>query len=452
MSHSLAGLVALNLVFLGAGYLLLWAVKGLDSLSELLRLAGAAYLLGLAAVVLAGTELLVAGVAPTVPVVLGVAAALCAAGLLAGRRLGRGRPSLRLGGRASEPFLLAGLAVSALALVLLEAFFRAARVQGLLAYDAWAFWVPKAKAIYFFGGLDKALFLQLAHPRYPILVPTLEAMDFHFMGSVDTTVLHVQFWFLLAGFVLAVAGLLRPQVRLMLIWPFLAVALVMPDLDYRALNPMADATRDYFFVAGALCIGLWLVRAEAWLLVSAGVFLGAAMSTKREGSLLAACLVAAALAVTARRARSAWPRLAAAAAGGFALSVPWLLWVRLHHLPREYESVTWHGMWSHLSRVWPGLRLTTELTFDWNLWLLGAPLGVAAALVLLARRRDALGGLYALTFLLGIAGFTWVFWGVTSFPLDKSDRTGIPRAVGALVLLSLAFAPLMLQRALERRE
>ena len=93
----------------------------------------------------------------------------------------------------------------------IEAFYRVAHLQGPESFDGWAFWTAKAKAIYFFGGLDEHLFRTLPGATYPILLPTLHAIAFHFMGSADTVTLHLQYWLLLVGFVGAVAGLLRPR-------------------------------------------------------------------------------------------------------------------------------------------------------------------------------------------------------------------------------------------------
>ena len=46
-----------------------------------------------------------------------------------------------------------------------------------LQWDAWAFWLPKAKSLLDFGGLDTAVggFTSFANPGYPPLVPALEA-------------------------------------------------------------------------------------------------------------------------------------------------------------------------------------------------------------------------------------------------------------------------------------
>ena len=90
--------------------------------------------------------------------------------------------------------------------------FRAARLHSLQAYDAWAFWVPKAKAIYFFDGLDEQVFTTAPNATYPPLRPILDAAAFHAMGGADIVTFHVQFWFLVVGAVAAIAGCLHRHV------------------------------------------------------------------------------------------------------------------------------------------------------------------------------------------------------------------------------------------------
>ena len=127
------------------------------------------YLLGVAAFGVVWTQLLVVGVpfggwAIVVSLVGGRrphASRRAAARPGAAARLRR-RPGSR------RPLdLLVTAAGIALVGLLLEALFRAARLQSLQAYDAWAFWVPKAKAIYFFGGLDEQVFTTPAGTDVP---------------------------------------------------------------------------------------------------------------------------------------------------------------------------------------------------------------------------------------------------------------------------------------------
>lgn len=453
MTHSLAGLLALNALFLVAGSGLLWGVRGWRAWSEWLRLAGVAYLIGVAVVGIAATVLLVLGVAPTVPVVVATGLVAGLGGLAVGMARRRPRPVVLSGGRPrAEPLLIVGAAAVALAMLMLAALFRQAYHQGLFAYDAWAFWTPKAESIYYFGGLDKELFTTLPGQTYPLMIPALQAMDFHFMGSVDTVTVAVQYWFLLAGFLLAVAGLLRPFVPVVYLWPFLGLSLVLPELDYKALHPQGDLPLDYFFVVAAVCLALWLRRPETWLLCGYGVFLSASMATKREGQLLAGCLVAAALLATWRRRRATWPWVLGVAVLAYLPSLPWRIWWSTHGLGGETPGASVSDLWHHVSRIPSSLWLVLRLLFTYDTWLVAAPLGLAAAVLLLLRPNRELAYLYLWTIGFAIAGFTWILWSISTLPIEPTDATPIPRAVGSLTLLSLALGPLMLARATRQDE
>ncbi len=186
--------------------------------------------------------------------------------------------------RVRREVALVALAGAALVVVYLEALFRSARLSSLSAWDAWAFWVPKAKAIYFFGGLDEQFFRELANPSYPPLVPALEASAFHFMGSADVVTLNVQFWFFACGFAAAVAGLLAPRVSPYVLWPCIILVLVTPRVVGRNLDPQADFLLDYFFALAALLVALWLVDREPWLLATASVFMAGAAHDEARGT------------------------------------------------------------------------------------------------------------------------------------------------------------------------
>jgi len=446
---SIAGLAALNALFCVVGAALLWAVRGWRAWTELLRLGAVAYLLGVVCTTLPLVWLLTVGVGPSVPLVIALAVVAAGAALFAGRR--RPRPAWRLRERRTEPFVLVGVACAALAVVWLEAFFRVARASGLEAFDAWSFWVPKAQAIYYFGGLDERLFRELAGQTYPILVPTLEATDFHFMGSADTNALHVQFWLLLVGFVFAVAGLLRPRVPLVVVWPFLAALVLMPELGARAIAPQADLTLDYFFVSAALCAALFLREREPWLLVSYGILLAAAMSTKREGQLLAACLVGAAVAVSWRDRRFAWPRLVGVAALAFVATLPWRFWFTSRDLRGETPGASLSTLLDSAGRILPSLRLVVELALDSGAWLALLPIAITAAALCLVFGRRGASALFLLVVAFGLLGLTWILWSIAALPIVPSDATPIPRAVGALTLLGAAFGPLLVWELVEDR-
>src|SRR5919204_3242594 len=238
IGRNLAGIVAAQALFLVAGIGILWALQRFRTWADVLRAAGLAYLLGVATVGVLATLVLVAGGGVGIAVVLALALGVFALGGVAARIRRHGVPHAHGFTRpVATPETLFAAAVALLTAAVLFAFYRVARHQGLVAWDAWAFWVPKAKGIYFFGGLDDRLFHQLTHPSYPLLVPAVQALDFRLIGSADAGAIALQYWFLLVGFVLAAWFLLRPLVRPALVWPFLALAAVLPELDKRMINP-----------------------------------------------------------------------------------------------------------------------------------------------------------------------------------------------------------------------
>ena len=95
--RSLLGLAALNLFALAVGAGLLWGVRGWRSWWELARLAGLAYMLGMAGLGVALTLVLVAGDPVLARDDLLTGLVLAAAGSPVGLRLGRPRPVLGTG-------------------------------------------------------------------------------------------------------------------------------------------------------------------------------------------------------------------------------------------------------------------------------------------------------------------------------------------------------------------
>ena len=446
--RALAGLAAFNGFLLLVGATALTALRGWRSWYELVRTAGLAYMLGVALLGVALSITLVLGVPFSFGAIVLTGAALALGAFVLRRPLARWRPQLPLERAPGIGFV--ALAFGVLVVVYLEALFRAGRLAGLSAWDAWAFWVPKAKAIYFFGGLDEQFFRELANPTYPPLVPALEASAFHFMGSADAVTLHVQFWFFACGFVAAIAGLLAPRVRAVFLWPCLLLVLVAPRVVGRNLDPQADFLLDYFFALAALLVAFWLVEREPWLLATACVFMAAALLTKREGQLLVACVVLAAAVGSWRRWRFAWPRLALAASVAISAAIPWRIWFSSRDLTGELPAAGALALFDHLDRGWPAFESAITTVFDYDLWLVIVPLvGAAVALAYLAGARIL--PTYTLTlYALVTAGLTWVLWSFTELELPFVQDEGvnpIVRLSGSLVIASAALLPLLLDVA-----
>lgn len=446
--RALIGLAVFNVFLLAVGVVALAALRGWRSSYELVRIAGLAYMIGVA---LVGTVLsveLVLGVPLSLTTVVLTGAALVLAAVALQRPLARWRPNLPR--ERARGIGLVAAAFGLLVVVYLEALFRAGRLAGLSAWDAWAFWVPKAKAIYFFEGLDEQFFRELVNPTYPPLVPALEASAFHFMGSPDVVTLHVQFWFLACGFVAAVAGLLAPRVHALVLWPCLLLVLVAPRVAGRNLDPQADFLLDYFFALAALLVAFWLVDREPWLLATASMFMAAALLTKRDGQLLVACVVVAAAVGSWRNWRFAWPRLSLAAAVAIAAAIPWRIWFSSRDLAGELPAAGAFALFDNLDRGWPAFESAITIVFDYDLWLVIVPLvGVAVLLAFLAGARILPA--YTLTlYALVIAGLTWVLWSFTEleFPYVQDESVNpIVRLSASLVVTSAALLPLLLDAA-----
>jgi hypothetical protein len=446
--RALVGLALLNALFLGVGIAVLWAIRGWASRLELARLSGFAYMLGVALIGVTLSLELVFRVPFSFTTVVVTGAVLVAASVGLRRVLRRWTPAPPdEGGQGLGPV---SVAFGLLVVVYLEALFRAGRLASLSAWDAWAFWVPKAKAIYYFGGLDEQFFRELGNPTYPTFVPALEASSFGAMGSADVVTLHLQFWFLACGFVASVAGLLAPRVPAFILWPFLLLVLVAPRIVGRSLDPQADFLLDYLFALAALLIALWLVERQPWQLISATLFLGAAMLTKREGQLLAACVIAAALGASWRERRYAWPRLALVAVCGVAVSIPWRIWFSSRGLSGELPSAGFLGLFDHLDRAWPAFWSVLTAVGDYDLWLVVPPLAAAGIVLAFIGGARMLPVYALLLYGLLIAGFTWVLWSFIELQLpfvQDESVTPIVRLAGSLVILSGALLPLLLTAA-----
>lgn len=447
--RAIAGLVVFNLGVLGVGAVVLWGLGALRWWTDFVRLAGVTYLLGLASLMILLTFELVLGV--PINLVTGAVSlvGLAAAGLALGMRRGYARPSLR----PPEwyfPRISLFVAVSLSGIVVyFEGLFRAARLSSILGeWDGWWFWVPKAKAIYFFGRLEPEFLVFLPNDSYPPGLPVLHAAAFHAMGSADDVTLHVQYWFYAAGFTAALGGLLAPRVRQTILVPLLMLILMAPSFVTRLTWTYADLPLGYLMAIAALLLILWVEERRSWQLAAATILLSGAMLTKREGILFAACVLLAAFATSWRERRAVWPRLAVSGLAAFALALPWRIWFMAHGLPSDAPTAGYLGAFTYPERVWPSLKLVVTTLFDPDLWL-ALPVLAAVAMVAALLARAWTIAIYAGVFsIAAVAGGTWVIWSNASLPVTQNDAVNpIVRMTGTSILVLGALTPLLLERA-----
>jgi hypothetical protein len=446
--RAIAGIVAFNVFVLVVGAGVLWGLRGWRFWTELVRLLGVAYFLGLSALIVVTTLELVVGIPLEAATFLVSGAALVALGVAVGRRRGLPAPALRPPEwRFPRVSAFAALFVAGI-VVYLEALFRADRVAGVAReWDSWANWLPKSRSLYLTGELDLE-FLPLVPQltSYPPGHTAIQSGAFHAMGSADTATLHLQYWFMAAFFVVAVVGLLAHRVRQAILFPVLLAVLVAPYLLDWLPTVYADLPMGYLVAVAALLIVLWIEERAPWHLGAASLLLAGAMLTKREGMLFAACVVLAGLVASFAERRQLWPRLLAAGLVAFALTVPWRIWVFANDLPSVGSDTGYDGAVSDLDRLWPAFEIGVRSLVHEDVWFLAPLVGVAA--VLLA----ALGGAWrvsvfaAASFAAGVAAVTWVLWVNHGISLVHDDWA-IRRLIGTPALMLAALTPLLLQRA-----
>ena len=445
-AHSLAGLAALNLMFLVSGVAMVWLLRGLESWVDLVRLAGLAYLTGVVLVCSLWTLLLIAGVPFSLALALAVPTVVAASATIAARRKGRRRPrGARLDGGRNLYITAAGIAATGL---LLQSFFRASRLAGLYEWDAWSFWIPKAQAIYLLGGLDEWFFTTLPGESYPPLVPVLDAAAFHLMGGADVVTLHVQYWLLGVGFVWAVAGILAERVPPWILWPGVLLILVAPRIGPRFQVTEADLFLQYQFVVAAILVAFWLSDKEAWRLALATALMCGMVLTKREGLLLAVLLFAAAFLASVPEWRARWRALAVSAVVVVLLAAPWRIWYVTHGIDAEGPAGGGLDPTANAERLWPSMRLALDVFFSSDYWSVIIPVAVGALILAAFVRAFVLAVYVAILVALVVLGGGWITWAIPELPITQElGGNPIVRFMGASALLCAAAAPLLLAAA-----
>jgi len=338
---------------------------------------------------------------------------------------------------------LAGLAVFA-ALVIEYA--RAFRVAPLNRYDAWAIWALKGHALYAFGWADPAVFAgtsyRFANLDYPLLLPSLEAIDFRAMGAFDTRLLHVQFLLFLVAAVLALVALLRDLVPPVVLWSSVLAVALAPAVFDQLLTAYADIPLALVFGVGVAAIARWLKTDERWSLVLATLCFAGALLTKNEGSLVVFAVYLGLL-VVARHHRRA---VLTAAAVDVALLVPWRVYVAVHHIHDINYSFLNSFDYGHIhgrAGVGPiAFRTLGNQMVDPGQWGLLVPIAAAIAAVALVTGPRTLPLFAALWTLVSWLGLSWIYvisHYEYSYYLDSTKE----RVVASIVLGLAALTPLI---------
>jgi hypothetical protein len=284
---------------------------------------------------------------------------------------------------------------------------------------------------------------------YPPLVPLLHGSAFAVAGTTNEIAIHLQTWAFAAAFVWGIWFLLRTRIVPALLWPFLALAAVLPELDRRVLQADGDYPSIFLFVLGAVALLLWVESGEGrptagWALGAAVILLAGSVGAKREGAIYLIAAFAGAFVATIPEVRRRWGQLLCAFGAGLATMLPWQAWIMRHEIapdsptpPSLVSGVASDGS----DRVWTGATAVLGYVFRVGYWSIAPVLGLLLVVVALALGPRRLGTFAATTLVIVFAAMLWrvLWWGGE----DEPAASSIPRISGTISLLTLAVGPLI---------
>ena len=338
------------------------------------------------------------------------------------------------------------LAAATALVALLAEYARSFAVAPLDRYDAWAIWALKGHALYAFGWADPSVFAgqsyRFANLDYPLLLPSLEALDFRAMGAFDTRLLHVQFLLLLVAALAALGTVLAGRVSALVLWVTLGAITLAPAVYDQLLTAYADLPLALIFAVGFAAAGRWLVTDERWALSVAALCFAGTLLTKNEGTLFVVAAFAGLLVAAHRR----WRPIVVAAAVDAAVLLPWKVYVRVHDL-RDInyslsDSFDVHHVGDRLGVGPIAFRTLGREMIDPRQWGLLAPLFVVLVAVAALTGARALAVYGTVSALLAWLGLSWIYV-VSHYEYSSYLSSTKERVVASVVLAAAALTPLL---------
>jgi hypothetical protein len=455
--HAYLGLAGFDVWATAVGYALLYGLGVVRTRRVALRSVAFAFFTGIAVLGVVLTTALSIGIGLNLVTIVGFSLLVTAVSLAIRRRfsaLDRGPLANQRSDPLTRMLVLGGAAVLVLALG--AACIAAFNANADASYDIWINWVMKGKAIYYFHHLSTGLSgtARYVHINYPLLLPTLIATEFHWMGGDHPVLLPLQQSIILTAFFGSVVTLLSAHVPRFAIYPWLAMLVVAPAFWLRAIYVLPDLTLAYFIALAALTGILWLEEQRTAWLILATIFLATGTLIKNEGlplgGLLIVALVGAAFVLHGRRGLQSLVLFL-----GIAIIEPWHLWLSRHGLPTAAAEYDWHELFHphYLDRKLWRLTYALESMERWILagdtWLLVPPL-VVAALLLVALTHRTLALVVAGWLIASFFGISVVFW------IGRPDvgwyvGYAANRIMTTLPIVACTAVPLLLGLAIERR-
>jgi hypothetical protein len=297
-----------------------------------------------------------------------------------------------------------------LLLIILDLLFVAARSIGgpLHVWDSWANWAIKARTIFVEGRVTDALYedasRMVTHLDYPLLLPLLEAWLFGWVGAADDRVVGMVTFATFLALLASLYGVLRRMgVGATLALTACAVLATMDNVAGLASIAFAEVPLLLATTVAALHFRDWLITGNRGALLFALIGAGMLPWTKREGVLLLAALILAAL-LTHGFTRRAWVGIAALGGGAALIAGPWWALMSLSGTTNSaFLPITPETLAANLPRLETILVLTWEgltSTGFGLLWPMSAVIAPVALMAGFRRREDTMLLLFVALYLL----------------------------------------------------
>jgi hypothetical protein len=420
----------------------------------------AAYLFGVALVVVPSSYLALLGVSIGWTTITVVTVALFAIGSLRSRRAQPTRPDAATPPKRTRTTAdwvrtaVAGLFLCVVGFV----FVRAAQtfvVTPLYISDAWHLWAAKARLLYELPSDAPAVLRQTNYgsPSYPLAMPELEALGFRSIGRFDGTLIDIQFLALAAGLVGTLWSFSRGIARSWLVMLTALALITAPQFLDQLGTSFVDIPLAIFVGSALLAGARWLSLDESdwWSLTCFAAFAGMAGLAKNEGTMFALAAIIS-LTVCARMTPGRRVRdVGIAAAGVAAIVLPWRIYGAAYQLPTaDYDLKKLFNpvyLADHADRVRPVVtELSSELS-DNGRWGHLLPIVALALIAGVLSRRWTIGLFAALWVLLAFAGLTMTYW-VSVLPLTNNIFNSSYRTVDSIIIGAICLAPILVNEAL----
>lgn len=232
-----------------------------------------------------------------------------------------------------------------------------------LGFDGLVTWGFKAKLAFSEGGWPSAYFVdpwrQLSHPDYPLLVPSIEAWIYTFLGRVDEQAIKILFILYYLALLTLFYGLLKRRFTFHLSILYTTLLACTPYLaSLAAVSGYVDVPLAFFLLGATAYLYRWLAQRENADLWLAAVMSALAIWVKREAIIYGLFNVTAVIVYLLIWQRSKLIRqeiltnLFRFFLPGFILLLPWFIFLAWYQVPNsDFESISVTVAWRNLDRL-----------------------------------------------------------------------------------------------------